>query len=129
MEKGTAQNGGRQVEGARGALQEISQFVAANWVELQDSETGSRYFYNQITHRTQFDKPVQPQKVRLPSLGASRTQIMHALQLRRAQGRPALWHVTLHASRRRLTLPLRLPAQAEPALPGYCYPVNVSVNV
>ena len=54
-----------------GGLQEISQFVAANWVELQDFETGSKYFYNQITHRTQFDKPVQPQKVRSPSLHAS----------------------------------------------------------
>ncbi|CAK0783921.1 hypothetical protein CVIRNUC_007121 [Coccomyxa viridis] len=50
--------------------EEISQFVAANWVDLQDFETGSNYFYNQITHRTQFDKPVQPQKIALDDEGS-----------------------------------------------------------
>ena len=46
------------------ALQEISQFVAANWVQLEDHETGGNYYYNQITHRSQFDQPIQPQRVR-----------------------------------------------------------------
>ena len=80
-----------------GVLQEISQFVAANWVELQDFETGSNYYYNQITHRTQFDKPVQPQKARLPSLGP-----IHALLLR-----SEFSHVDKRAVMRRLPWPTR----------------------
>ena len=67
------------MESMCGVLQEISQFVAANWVDLQDFETGSNYFYNQITHRTQFDKPVQPQKARLPSLGPIHAVAVRAL--------------------------------------------------
>ena len=46
------------------ASQEISQFVAANWVRLEDPDTGGTYFYNQLTHRSQFDQPIQPQRVR-----------------------------------------------------------------
>lgn len=45
-------------------MQEIGQFVAANWTQLEDSDAGVTYFYNQITHRTQFDQPIQPQRVR-----------------------------------------------------------------
>lgn len=37
--------------------------MAANWLELEDHDTGSKYFYNQITHRSQFDAPIQPQRV------------------------------------------------------------------
>ena len=44
-------------------VQEVGQFVAANWTELQDSDTSSTYFFNQITHRIQFDQPIQPQRV------------------------------------------------------------------
>ena len=44
-------------------VQEIGQFVAANWTQLEDKESNSTYFYNQITHRTQFDQPIQPQRV------------------------------------------------------------------
>jgi hypothetical protein len=46
------------------ALQEISQFVAANWVQLEDHDTGGNYYYNQITHCSQFDQPIQPHRVR-----------------------------------------------------------------
>lgn len=45
-------------------VQEISHFVAANWTQLEDHDTGATYFYNQITHETQFDQPIQPQRVR-----------------------------------------------------------------
>ena len=58
---------------------------SANWVELRDCETGSKYFYNQITHRSQFDKPVQPQKACLLSLFLKCNQIMHALLLWQTQ--------------------------------------------
>lgn len=44
-------------------VQEIGQFVAANWTQLEDKDAGTTYFYNQITHRTQFDEPIQPQRV------------------------------------------------------------------
>lgn len=40
--------------------QEISRFIAANWVELHDVEDDSTYYYNQITGQVQIEEPQLP---------------------------------------------------------------------
>ncbi len=47
-----------------GLPQELSQFVAGQWVALQDEATGGTYYYNLVTARTQWDEPIRPQKAR-----------------------------------------------------------------
>lgn len=51
------------------AMQELSQFVAEQWVALPDAATGGQYYYNQVTGRTQWDEPITPHKAR-PGLSA-----------------------------------------------------------
>ncbi|CAL8466434.1 g5970 [Coccomyxa elongata] len=50
--------------------EELSQFVAGQWVALPDAATGGHYYYNQVTGRTQWDEPITPHKLELDDEGS-----------------------------------------------------------
>lgn len=50
-------------------MQELTRFVAAQWVALTDKATGQAYFFNALIGRPQYIDPMRPpEKVRQVSL-------------------------------------------------------------
>ena len=49
--------------------QELSLFIAANWMELPDAEEGEPYYHNTITGRSQWVEPQPPTKFLLDDEG------------------------------------------------------------
>lgn len=58
-------------------LQELSHFVAGQWVALQDVAPGGTYYYNLVTARTQWDEPIRPQKASLGTLALPHRVLIH----------------------------------------------------
>ena len=54
---------------ANATQQELSLFIAANWMELPDAEEGEPYYHNTITGRSQWVEPQPPTKFLLDDEG------------------------------------------------------------
>lgn len=81
--------------------EELTLFVAAHWTEFRDPESRQEYWYNQITHRINWERPVLPQRVAIDDEGgfilteAEEDRVMPSRSAICAAGRYDLYHAIL----------------------------------